>query len=153
MTPSERNYAQIEKETLAIVFACERFDHYLCGQEHITVQLHHKPPEIIFKKSLLSATKRLQRMLLQLQRYNLNVTNVPGKYLYIADFLTRAALPAKQTDANSLPYEVYQVHRSECCVTHIEEIDPGEFCNVSNTIFCKIQQATKEDATLQKLNT
>ena len=81
------------------------------------------------------------------------MTYISGKYLYIADFLSRAALPAKQTDANSLPYEVYQVERSECCVADIEEIDPAEFCNVSNTTFCKISQATKEDATLQKLNT
>ena len=77
MSPSERNYAQIEKETTAIVFACERFDHCLCGQEHITVQSDHKPLEILFKKSLLSAPKRLQRMLLRLQRYNLNMTYVP----------------------------------------------------------------------------
>ena len=116
MSPCERDYAQIEKETLAIVFACERFDHYLCGQEHITVQSDHKPLEIILKKSVLSTTKRLKRMLLRLQRYNLNVTYVPGKYLYIADFLSRTALPAKQTDTNSLPYEVYQVQQSDCFV-------------------------------------
>ena len=31
MTPTEQNYAQIEKELLAIVFACEKFDQYIFG--------------------------------------------------------------------------------------------------------------------------
>ncbi|XP_045451661.1 uncharacterized protein K02A2.6-like [Melitaea cinxia] len=36
---------------------------------------------------------RLQRMLLRIQGYDLVVRYVPGKYMYIADMLSRAALP------------------------------------------------------------
>ena len=66
---------------------CTRFDQFVYGRP-ITVQTDHKPLESIFKKSLLSAPKRLQRMLLQLQRYSLNIVYKPGKELFIADTLS-----------------------------------------------------------------
>ena len=51
--------------------------------------------ESIFKKSLLPAPRRLQRMLLQLLRYSLNIVYKPGKELFIADTLSGAFLPNK----------------------------------------------------------
>ena len=32
MTETEQRYAQIEKECLVIVFACEKFNHYILGR-------------------------------------------------------------------------------------------------------------------------
>jgi hypothetical protein len=46
LTQTECNYAQIEKELLAIVFAMERFENYVYGR-HVTVESDHKPLEII----------------------------------------------------------------------------------------------------------
>ena len=37
LTQTERNYAQIEKECLAIVFAAERFEHYILGKDTVQV--------------------------------------------------------------------------------------------------------------------
>ena len=67
----EQRYAQIEKECLAIVFACAKFSQYITRREVIPVETDHKPLQSIFKKSLLTAPSRLQRMLLRLQCYNL----------------------------------------------------------------------------------
>jgi len=50
LTPSPKNYAQIEKEMLAIVFGCERFHDYLYGQREITVESDHKPFKAILTK-------------------------------------------------------------------------------------------------------
>ena len=57
------------------------------------VQSDHKPLEVIFKRPLVTAPKRLQRMLLLLQRYSLKVTYVRGSDMYIADMLSRAYIP------------------------------------------------------------
>ena len=93
LTSTEKNYAQIEKELLAIVHACDRFDQYVFGRE-ITVETDHKPLEVILRKPLFAAPKRLQRMMMQLQKYNLKVVYKRGTELYIADTLSRAYLSA-----------------------------------------------------------
>ena len=74
LTSAETNYAQIEKQLLAIVFACEKFDQYVYGRDKVHVQSDYKPLEVIFKRPLVTAPKRLQRMLLRLQRYSIEVT-------------------------------------------------------------------------------
>ncbi|XP_060810750.1 uncharacterized protein K02A2.6-like [Amyelois transitella] len=93
LTDAQRRYAQIEKELLAIVFACERFHQYVFGKKEILVESDHKPLESIFKKPLMSVPARLQRMMLRIQGYDLVVSYKPGKYMYIPDALSRAPLP------------------------------------------------------------
>ena len=73
LTPAETRYAQIEKELLAIVFACDHFEAYIYGRDAIQVETDHQPLVSIMKKPLNNAPSRLQRMLLQLQKYNLNL--------------------------------------------------------------------------------
>ena len=100
LTPTERNYAQIEKELLAIVFSVEKWHQYAFGR-HISVQSDHKPLETIFNKPLSSAPRRLQGMMLRLQGYELTVKYTRGKDLVLADTLSRAFLqtvPSKQEE-------------------------------------------------------
>ena len=89
MTRAERNYAQIEKELLAIAFACERFHNYIYGL-NVLVETDHKPLISIFKKSLYDTPARLQRLRLRLQKYDLKLEFSPGKHLVVADTLSRA---------------------------------------------------------------
>ena len=80
LTPTERNYAQIEKEILAIVFGVERYHQFTYGRK-VAVESDHKPLEMIFTKQLTSAPKRLQKMLMTLQMYDITIRkrhrNVP----------------------------------------------------------------------------
>ena len=55
LSSCEINYAQIEKDLLAIVFACAKFHFYIYGF-HTTVQSDHKSLEAIFKKPLHQAS-------------------------------------------------------------------------------------------------
>ena len=77
LTDTETRYANIERELLAIVFACQRFNTYVLGRP-FTVESDHKPLEMIHQKSLASSPPRLQQMLLQLQRYDVTIKYWPG---------------------------------------------------------------------------
>ena len=90
LSPTETHYAQIEKELLAIVFGCGHFEAYVYGCDVVHVETDHKPLEMIKLKPLNSAPKRLQRMLLHLQKYNLEVKYKRGDTLFLADTLSRA---------------------------------------------------------------
>jgi hypothetical protein len=89
LSEAERNYAQIEKELLAVVFACDKFHQFVYGQSFI-VHSDHKPLQAIVKKSISSTSPRLQRMLLKLLKYDFSIQYIPGKNLLIADTLSRA---------------------------------------------------------------
>ena len=78
LTPSETRYAQIKKELLASVFACDRFKAYIYGRDRVSIASDHKLLEMIVLKPLSSASKRLQRMLPQLQKYTLDVKYKKG---------------------------------------------------------------------------
>ena len=93
LSPTEQRYAQIEKETLAIVHAFHKFDQLLFGRADVVVHSDHKPLEIIFKRPLADAPRRLQSMMLSLQRYTFTVEYRKGSTLHIADTLSRAPLP------------------------------------------------------------
>ena len=112
LTPAQLNYAQIEKELLAIVFGCERFRQFLYGKE---VQAHtdHKPLINVMNKPLLENPRRIQRLLLRLQCYNLKLQYVPGKDLHVPDMLSRAcSVTSKPSVSEKLLTDEadYQIH-------------------------------------------
>ena len=71
---SVRNYAQIEKDLLAVIYGLEKFHQYTFGRL-VIVHSDHKPLEYIVKKSLFKAPKRLQRMLLRIQKYDVQLVH------------------------------------------------------------------------------
>ena len=77
LTKSQQNYAQIEKEMLAIVFGCTRFHEYIFGLHSIEVETDHKPLEMILTKPLHQAPTRLQKMIMAIQKYPLSVKYLP----------------------------------------------------------------------------
>ena len=59
LTDTEKHYANIEHEMLAVVVACEKFHFYIFGKK-FTVESDHKPLEMIHLKNLTAAPLRLQ---------------------------------------------------------------------------------------------
>jgi hypothetical protein len=140
LTSTERNYAQIEKELLAIVHACDRFDQYVFGRD-ITIETDHKPLEVILQKPLLAAPKRLQRMMMQLQKYNLKVVYKRGSELYIADTLSRAYL--------SSPSQVGEEEKE--FIRAVENVKMIKYLSISPERLRELQEKTRDDVTLQDL--
>ena len=110
LTPCERRYANIERELLAIVWGTQKFHTYVYGRR-VIVETDHKPLESIFRKPLNDAPPRLQRMLLKLTKYDLDVRYVPGKQQVISDCLSRA--PISDTAPASEPEDVIGINLIE----------------------------------------
>ena len=133
---------QIEKECLAIVFACSKFSQYNTRREKITVESDHRPLQSIFKKSLLAAPSRLQRTLLRLQRYNLDELYKPGCQIYVADHLSRAYL-SHQDDRSHDELEVFALE--------VEEINPLDTVKITSERLAQLPKVTEQDPVMQTL--
>ena len=138
LTDSEKNWAQIEKEMLAIVFAAEHFHDYIFGQE-IEVQSDHKPLQSIIKKPIHKASPRMQVMMLRLLRYNLEVKYRPGPQMFVADALSRA----------------FPAHRKEMATKEEENtlrvLTATATAPASPNMKERIKQETRKDPTLSKV--
>lgn len=94
LTSSERKLALIEKEALAVLFCVQRFDQYTYGRQ-VTVENDRKPLESILRKPLSNAPKRLQDIIMKLNRYDIVFKFLKEKELVIADTLSRAYINEK----------------------------------------------------------
>ncbi|GFO39188.1 retrovirus-related pol polyprotein from transposon 297 [Plakobranchus ocellatus] len=91
LTDPERNYAQIEKELLAVIFGMKKFYHYTFARP-LTVIADHKPLVCIANKPLSKAPKRLQCVFLNLQAFDYHLIYKPGAQLRISVSLSRAPI-------------------------------------------------------------
>ncbi|XP_063899929.1 uncharacterized protein K02A2.6-like [Zophobas morio] len=125
LNETQQNYAQIEKETLAIAFGCQRFHQYLYGKSFV-VESDHRPLETIFKKPLNKCPLRIQRLRITLQMYDLVVKYKSGAKLYFADTLFRTHYDDKN-------FEVIE-NNVELQVNFIKyaEISPEKFETLRN---------------------
>lgn len=86
LTPTETRYAQIEKEALAVTWACERLFAYLLGLQ-FTVHTDHKPLISMGNISIDDLPPRVLRFRLRMLRFKYNIMHVLGKQLVTADAL------------------------------------------------------------------
>ena len=128
LTPTQQRYAQIEKETLAIMYGVQKFHQYIYGRT-TDVETDHKPLQYILNKPLHEAPLRLQKMMLVLQRYDLKV-----KYV-----LSRAYL--EETNESLIPD------------LEVNEVQLTAHLPISQERYSEFQQATAADPTLKALST
>ena len=135
LTANEKNYSQIQKELLAQVFGVERNNQYVYGRR-IVLWSDQKPLETICKKPLATTPKPLQRLLLTLQQYDVEIRYIPGSEMYLSGTLSRAYLPTT---------EQYPVEKET------ERIHAVDNLPISEPQMVEIQRETVEDPVLQSL--
>lgn len=136
LNPTQQRYSQIEKETLALVFGCQKFHHYLYGRQ-FEIESDHRPLEHIFRKSISEAPSRIQRFMMQLQRYDFTVKYKPGKTMYLSDTLSRLNLP--ETSEEMVPD------------IDVNQIQLNAHLPMAPHKYEELKQATERDGELQSL--
>ena len=137
LTDTQIRYAQIEKELYAICFGLTKFYQYVFGRR-VVVETDHQPLISIFKKPLNKCPARLQRMLLQLQKFDFELRYRPGKDLLLADALSRAYL--SETEVDLLEDEV----EGHVCMVKLE-------LNATPNKIKEFVNETDKDTTLKEL--
>ena len=87
MTETECQYTQIEKEILAVTWACKKFANKIVCKR-IFIETDHKPLVLILNnKGLATLPPRVLRFRLRMARFNYVAEYLPGKLLYTTDAL------------------------------------------------------------------
>eukprot|EP00253_Pinus_taeda_P017050 PITA_17050 len=85
MTPAELNYMVTEKEFLAVIYAINKFRHYITSYTTF-VHTNHSAIKYLMNKSVTNA--RVTRWLLLLQEFDITIVDRLGKENVVADFLS-----------------------------------------------------------------
>ena len=144
LSSAEKNYSQIEKESLAIVSAVKKFHQYIYDRS-FTIITNHKPFLVIFaeNKSLsIMAASRIQRWAIIMSAYDYNLTHKSGKENSNADCLSRIPAANKKeqsflkndvfiTDLMNAPVNCKNVraetHKDQCGWPHDVELSFDPF--------------------------
>ena len=103
---AQENYSTIEKEMLAMVFACEKFRPYILGS-HVIIHTNHAAIKYLMAKK--DAKPRLIRWVLLLQEFDLKIKDKKGCDNVIADHLSRVEKTTVKEKENFLDEQLFQL--------------------------------------------
>ena len=83
---AERSYSATARETLAAVFGCEHFSHYLQGKKFV-LRTDHNP--LVWLRAMKNPKRPYNGWIVRLEQFNYQVQYRPGKHHVNADFNSR----------------------------------------------------------------
>ena len=137
LTSTERNYSQLEKEALALVYGVQKFHQYLYGR-HFVLVTDHKPLTTILghKRGIPPlAAARLQRWALILSAYSYTIEFRPTKQHANADGLSRLPLQGSSNGE---------------CLSEVSVFNVAQI-NVLPVSVAQVCKATRADPILSKV--
>ena len=126
LSHAERNYSQIEREALSLVFGVTKFHKYLYGR-NFTLITDHKPLLAIFgsKKGVSRVTAaRLERWSLALGAYNYDIVYKKGSDHANADAFSRLPLAIQPSESENRVHFIDQLPVSSVQIKKATSKDP-----------------------------
>jgi len=85
LTPAKKNYTVMEKEFLVVVYAINKFRHYITGY-FVFIHTDHSAIFYLMNKSIING--RVTRWFLLLQEFDISIIDKPGRENVVVDFLS-----------------------------------------------------------------
>ena len=146
LTKSERNYAQVEKEALSLVFGVRKFHQYLYDRQ-FTILTDHKP-QILGPKNNIPplAAARMQRWALLLSAYVYDIHFRPTGSHGNANWLSRLPLATETPVVNCTDPTAFNVMQLNSLPVQMSEIRAATRTDeVLSKVLCCLQQGWPED--------
>ncbi len=144
LSPTERKYSASEREALAALWACERWNFYLYGRPFTLVTDHQALTTLLSTGGTGHRPLRLHRWASRLYRYTFRVQYRPGKDNVVADCLSRVCDDKSSSPASTSPEVDYA-----CDDADVQTIF-GAFGAAVITLD-NVAQATASDGVLQQV--
>ena len=128
LTSAEKNYAQIEREALAIIFAVRRFHQYVYGRSFTLVTDHRPLCKILGEKEGIPplAAARMQRWALLLSAYQYKIQHIPGSQNHCADCMSRLPDPHEKCDSAEKIHSVVMTEPMPILASQIAKATEGD---------------------------
>ena len=124
LTPAEKNYSQLDKEALSVIFGVKKFHQYVYGH-HFVLCTDHKPLVSLLNEHKLvpyMLSPRMQRWALTLSMYEYIIRHRAGKENQAADALSRLPLKTKRFQAPVPGETVCLIETMNSKIIHTETV-------------------------------
>ena len=139
LSPTEKRYSNIEREGLAVLWACKRLEHFLLGK-HFILESDHKPLIYIFAPDNAmknDISPRLMNFAIKLMRFDFTIRHIKGEMNVVADALSRVLIDMSEIDHDM---NIGEVNFAEPCV----EVDLLRKETLGDRFLCDLKERILE---------
>ena len=120
LTGAEKNYQNLERECLAMIWGMEKFHYFLYGKQ-FTLETNQKPLVSIYRKHMVEISPRIQRLIVRSFPYQpFDAQYRKGMEIPLADALSRVTLTPVEEDGIQLPIVAVNLITSNLPVSSTE---------------------------------